>query len=384
MSLLFGEKRSISFQDFWGSGGDVDTLGNSVEGALRLVPLYACVRLIADQFASAPLHAYREAKDGSRERLTQQPPLLTQPTPTGSMFDWKYRAITSLLLRGNAVGLAMSFDGLLKPKQVVWLNPDRCSVDDSGPTPVYYYEGRRLPREQVVHIPAFVLAGKTWGLSPLRMFMTTFETGHAAQALAKNTYSNNGIPAGKLRNTEKTITPEVAAAAKAKFREAVAGRDVFVTGADWDFDVIGLPADEARFIETIKMTATQVASIYGVRPEKVGGDSGSSLTYGNREQDAQDLVTETMLPWFTRFEEVVTGLLPLAEYAKFNVDAMVRADLKTRMEAHEIAQRIGLETNGEARRIEDRPPLSDDEKAEWLQIWKQPKENTPPSSRSHA
>ena len=56
-------------------------------------------------------------------------------------------------------------------------------------------------------------------------------------------------------------------------------------------------------------------------------------------------------------------------YAKFDADANVRADLKTRMEAHEIAQRAGIETNPEARHVEDKPPMSDAERAEWLQTW---------------
>ena len=50
----------------------------------------------------------------------------------------------------------------------------------------------------------------------------------------------------------------------------------------------------------------------------------------------------------------------------------VRADLRTRMEAHEIAQRAGLETNPEARRLEDRPPLTEQERADWLALWRRP------------
>jgi HK97 family phage portal protein len=373
MSLLFGgERRSISYQDFWGTGGDIDTLGNSDEGALRLVPFYAAVDLIANQFASSPLRAYRERPDGSRERLSAQPPIVTNPCAYGTAFEWKFRLIVSLLIHGNAYGLVTSVDGLGRPSSIDWLKPTQVGVDESGSLPRYYWQNRDVPRDLMFHIPAFTMPGKYKGLSPLKLFMTTFEAGHAAQVMSRDTYQNGSVPTGKLRNTEKTVDKKAAAEAKERFKAAVQGRDLFVTGKDWDYEAISLPPDQARFIEQQKLTATQIANIFHLPPERIGGETGNSLTYGNREQDTQDLVTFALLSWFTRVEEAMFPLLPRPQYFKFNVDSMVRADLKTRMEAHEIALRSGIETNDEARRLEDRPPLTDDEKAEWIATWKKP------------
>ena len=95
-------------------------------------------------------------------------------------------------------------------------------------------------------------------------------------------------------------------------------------------------------------------------------ETGSSMTYGNREQDSLDLVTFGLRPWFVRFEDALTALMPRPQYAKFNIYAIVRADLLTRMQAHEIATRVGIETTTEARDVEDRPPLTDVERQEWL------------------
>ena len=70
-----------------------------------------------------------------------------------------------------------------------------------------------------------------------------------------------------------------------------------------------------------------------------------------------------------RVEDTFTAVMPQPEYAKFNADALVRADLKSRMEAHEIAQRAGVETNDEARHVEDKAPMTDPERSQWLQTW---------------
>jgi HK97 family phage portal protein len=380
VSLLFGhrEQRSISYQDVFASGGRVDTLGTGMEHAARLVPVYAAWRLISDQFASTPWHAYREQGDGTKVRMPSEPRLVTDPSPVGvPLTAWKTQLIVSMLARGNAYGLRV---GAPFPSGIVWLHPDKVSVDESGPLPEYYYQGRHVDRAELVHVPWFLFPGKFVGLSPVAAFRTTLDTGHAAQTTARDWFENGAIPSVHFRNVGKTLKPDEAKVAKTLYKEAVSGRDALVTGNDWTLETIGVPADEARFIETLKLTATQVATIYGIPPEMVGGETGSSLTYATVEQNAQNFLTFTMRPWFTRVEDAITSLLPRPQYVKFEMDSIVRADLKSRMESHEIAMRIGVETNDEARALEDRPPLTADQKNEWLSVWK-PQPQTTPGTR---
>jgi hypothetical protein len=44
---------------------------------------------------------------------------------------------------------------------------------------------------------------------------------------------------------------------------------------------------------------------------------------------------------------------------KFNVDAMIRVDTKTRYEVHQISREIGLDNIDELRALEDKAPLPD-------------------------
>lgn len=362
------ERRSLSFQDVFGTGGSIDLLGNGAEAALRLVPLYAATRLIADQFAAAPLRGYREASDGSTQRMQPQPPLMRSPSAVGhTPFTWKYQCITSLLLRGNATGVITGLDANGYATSVEWLHPDKVSIEDSNPTrPHFYYENRPLDPAGILHIPAYVIAGRWRGVSPIGAFKVAFETGQLAQTSARDWFANGMAPAGHLKNTARKLNPDEAGQVKKRFKAAIANRDMFVSGNDWSFDSIAVAADEARFIETLKLSATQIASIYGVPAEMIGGEAGGSMTYQNVEQQGINLVTYTLRPWFARVEEALTAVMPKPQYAKFNVDAIVRADLKTRMQAHEIALHIGLETQDEGRRLEDKPPLTDQERADWL------------------
>lgn len=383
MSLFFGrrpESRAISYGDVWSRGGDVSTLSSSsINSALRLAPVFASTRLLADQFAAAPLRAFRLAPDGSKSKLAKQPMLFTTPNAATGLFAWKYQAITSCLLRGNTTGVITSLDTNGWPATVVWLNPDDVTiVEQSMRPPEFYYCGRELDPATVVHIPGYVVAGSVVGLSPLAAFKTVIETGLRAQDFGNDWFKNGAVPGGILRNTAQTISSETAAVARDRFKAATRGRELFVTGSDWDFMTLSVPADEARFIETLKLTATQIANVYGVPPERVGGETGSSMTYGNREQDSLDLVTFGLRPWLVRFEETLTTLLPRPQYAKFNIDAIVRADLETRMRSHAIALAAGIETNNEARDVEDRPPLTVAERQEWLDNYRTQSSPVPP------
>ena len=383
MSLFFGRKaedRAISYQSLWSSGDDVSTLSAaSINTALRLAPVYAATRLLADQFAAAPLRAYRTAPDGSKARLDRQPSLIVNPSANVSAFTWKYQAITSVLLRGNAYGLITSLDAGGWPTTIEWLSPDKVQVDETTSRAVYYYDGRLLGRSSLVHTPGYVVAGACVAASPLAAFKTVIETGLRAQDFGRDWFKNGAVPGGILKNTEQVVSAEVADVAKRRFKAATANRELFVTGSDWDYSTLSVPADEARFIETLKLTATQIANVYGVPPERVGGETGSSMTYGNREQDSLDLVTFGLRPWFVRFEETLSTLMPRPQYARFNIDAIVRADLLTRMQAHAIALENGLETNDEAREIEDRPPLTSEQKAEWVNTYRRPTATPSPS-----
>ena len=63
------------------------------------------------------------------------------------------------------------------------------------------------------------------------------------------------------------------------------------------------------------------------------------------------------MPWVSRIEQKLTDYIPRGQYAKFNLDALLRPDTKTRYEAHKIALDGGFLTVDEVREIEDLDPM---------------------------
>lgn len=350
------EQRALSYQDVWGSGGPANGLrGTTQERALRLAPVYAATRLLSDAVASLPLKTYRTAGDARMALPT--PALFKSPAASGTRYDWLHRCMSSLALRGNAYGLVVASDGEGTPTQIEWLHPDDVTIEDNlAITPVWFYKGRRLNPGEMFHIAAYTLPGQILGLSPVAYFASTTETGLLAQQYGRDWFANGSTPAAVLE-TDRNVSREDAAILKARFKEAATGRDVAVLGLDVKYRPISVPAEESQFLETIKASANQVAAIYGVPPEKVGGETGGSLTYASVEQNSIDLLTWTLRPWLARLEIAFSQLLPDDEEVRFNPDAMLRTDLLSRMQAYGMALDQGWRNRDEVRALEDEPPL---------------------------
>jgi len=345
----------------WDVGGSRYTVVNT-DQALSLVPVFASVRLLASQIASLPLHAYRKVGD-TRTRIAT-PSLFTQPAAKGTLYDWLHRCVTSLALRGNAYGLITRRDANEYPTMVEWLHPDDVWVDDLAPSgpgsytnPIFYWQGRIIPAEDLLHIAWFTVPGRVCGLSPIAACASTMSTGLSAQTYTADWFNNGAVPPGEFRNTAKTVNQTEADIISARLNAAIKRRKPLVYGNDWEYKAIAVSAHEAKFVETLKLNATQVANIFGIPPEMVGGEAGGSLTYNTTEQNGINFVKFTLRPWLELLEQAFTALTPRPQYLKFNVDALLRADLAGRMAAYKTAREIGLNNIDELRALEDEPPL---------------------------
>jgi HK97 family phage portal protein len=357
------EKRSIDSVP-WGQGGGVGGGSVSVDRALRLAPVYAAGRILASNLAAAPLRQYRET--GGTVQSLPLASLFSSPSVQGNLHDWVKRAVLSMVYRGNAVGYITARDYLGYPTMIEWLPMDWVHVVDSMPSgegsfvnPIWYILGNRIPAEDIVHIPWFTLPGKVLGLSPIGAFASMATTNLAAQEYMEAWHATGGVPPGTFKNMTQTVDQADAAVIKARLMEAIRSRQPIVYGKDWDYNPITVPAYEAQFISTLKLGATQLAAIYGVPPELIGGETGGSMSYSSPEQREIELIQLTLLPWMSTLESHLSMLIPRGQCVKFDADALIRLDPLTRWSIYEKQRLIGGANVDEIRNKENMPPLPD-------------------------
>jgi len=184
--------------------------------ALGLPALYSCVRLLADSLASLPLKTYIKPPGSVHAARYEGPSLFDKPSVTGTLYDWLFVAMTSLLLHGNAWGYITGRDGYGYPTGIEWIPPEDVAVMDDETQPwnplrarIYAY-GRLMDRSELFHIRAFTVAGRTEGISPLRAFALTVTSGLEAQRYGTSWYASGGFPPGTFQNQEIEIDADQA------------------------------------------------------------------------------------------------------------------------------------------------------------------------------
>ena len=357
----------------FGSGGPVhpSRYHHGQDRALSLAPMYGAITLLADGVASLPLKIYRN--DGGKKVLWTGPTIFDSPAPVGDYYDWIFQAMSSLLIHGNALGYIAGRDGFGYPTTIIWLPYEKCHIqDDETPDfaspvkPRYYFMGRQIPQEDLLHIKAFTVAGRTAGISPLEAFRLLIQGGHDQQAYSNEWFGNGGFPPGTFKNSEQEVDTQQSREIRANLTETLRLRQPLVYGRDWDYNPISVPPDQAQFVETSRLTATHFATIYQVPPDRIGGSKGDSLTYSSVEMATNDLITWSLRKWMRRLETAFFGIMPLQRYAKFDADDLVRTDQATRYANYKISREIGLETVDEMRDADDMPPLKSGVGAEEL------------------
>ena len=334
----------------------------TTESAMRLSAVWACVRLLAGVGSTLPLDTYRIVNGVTSE--VRRPSLFDQPSPGVSLPTWLYQVWSSLLTDGNAYGVATEFGANSYPSSVELLDPSLVSWrPDADAGWVALLDGRpvdRWPNGPLWHVPLFTMPGAPYGLSPVQNARQSIAAGIAAESFGSQFFTAGGNP-NAILYSESELSAEQAAGIKSAFTAATSmNREPAVMGAGLRYERIQVSPEEAQFLDTQRFTVEQVARIYGVFPEMIGGaTSGSNVTYANREQRAADWLTFGLMPYLIPIEEALSSLVPRPQRVRFNTDALLRSDTKTRYEAHAIGLSAGFLTVDEVRALEDLEPLDE-------------------------
>lgn len=353
MSLFFRRGEQRAMQSWFGTAADGPNGVITPETAVTLPSVYAALRHIVDFASTLPIDCYRRVGE---DRIKINPPQLISgldaPGRPGAV-TWVGQALYAMTTIGNAVGWIAETDGNGFPTSVWWLRRDRWSFDEQ--TRQWYAFGQAVPSSQILHIPWMVPAGYVLGLSPLQIFIATVKAGLSAQEYS-DIKRGGGIPPSVLKNVERELNPTEAEVVRNRAVVSFQRGEPFVTGNDWDLSMTAIPPNQAQFIETLKLSAGQIAAIYGVDPVEVGGEAPNSLTYAT-EEARQLKRAANVNPYVERIERAVSRVLPDKQYIKFNIDAKIRVDVSTRIDIIGAQIADGRLSVNEARALEDMPPV---------------------------
>lgn len=349
-----------------GSSGPVPVTADS---ALRHSAVWAACRLRADLVSTTPVDVFRRVEGVQVE--VPKPPLLTEPDG-GPLVHWLYSTQFDLDRYGNAFGVVTARDSSGLPARVELVAASEVVVRGRGPVIDHWLvAGKRYEVRDVWHERQHTVAGLPLGLSPIAYAAWSIGGYLSAQQFALDWFDNGVAPSGHFKNTEMAIVePEKAEAIKQRFKQAVKGRDVLVTGKDWEFNLVAADAAQAQFLEQMKYGVSDIARFFGVPGDLLEAEvSTGSITYANVTQRNLQLLVLNLGPVFVRREAALSAALPKPRYVKFNTDALLRMDPQTRanMLLAQVAGRVLAPS--EARELDNRPPFTPEQETEFDRLF---------------
>ena len=318
---------------YFGTSGSGKSV--TVQSAIQLSTVYACVRVISETIASLPLGIYETVNDGN-EKATDHPLYrLLHDEPNSEMTSFVFREVmlAHLLLYGN------SYSQIIRSgkNQVIGLYPllpDHMDVDrDSKGNLTYTYttsDGKTVsikPRD-VLHIPGLGFDG-VMGYSPIALEKNAIGLGIASEEYGSKFFSNGARPSGILTHPNTVKNPK---ALRESWNSAYGGSSnsnrVAILEEGMKFEPIAIPNNEAQFLETRKFQ-----------------------------------VDET---WLVRIEQAMNrALLSDQEkgrfFVQFNIDGLMRGDYKSRMEGYAIGRQNGWLSANDIRALENQNPIPADQ-----------------------
>lgn len=353
---LYGSTYSFFF------GGTASGKTVNERTAMQTTAVYACVRILAETIASLPLNVYRSTDNGKEKATDHQLYYLLhdEPNPEMTSFVFRETLMSHLLLWGNAYAQVIR-DGRGKVLALYPLLPDRMTVDRTAEGQLYY-EYRKdtgyviLRPEDILHIPGLGFDGLV-GYSPIAMAKNAIGMAIATEEYGGKFFANGASPGGVLEHPGVVKDPaRIRESWNAVYQGSGNAHRIAVLEEGMKFQSIGIPPEQAQFLETRKFQTEEICRIFRVPPHLVA--NLDKATFSNIEHQSISFVVHTIRPWLVRLEQGMnkTLLSPSEKgqyFVGFVVDGLLRGDYASRMQGYAIGIQNGFLSPNDVRTLEN-------------------------------
>ena len=339
--------------------------------SLQIATVTRCVHVLADNIAQLPLKVYRRDSQGNKDEATSHPLsrlLHRRPNALMTPYTWKQVLFASVLLRGNAYQEIM-WGGDGWPAELWPLLPGAMNARLEGRKPVYEYSsgiedgGRagRINPGRIHHLRGLSHDGFV-GHSVVRQAMQTMGLALATEEFGARFFGHGATP-GLVLQHPNTLTPEAAGRIRASWEAQHKGLEgshrPAVLEEGMTVERIGIPPEEAQFLQTRRYQAIEICRWFGVPPHMVF--DLERATFSNIEHQSIAFVQDSLMPWIVNHEEQLRIDLIEREgwesdiWAEYQVEGRLRGDTLSRYRTYQIGVMYGLASRNEVRAKENLP-----------------------------
>lgn len=365
------ESRGISYQTMWAAGDTVDIgnlAGTSInsDSAFQVNAIFSAVSLISDTISTLPIDAFI-SRDGARFAFRPKPSWVDQPDIDIPRQAFYSQVITSLLLDGNAF-IRVYSNRKGEVVNLVTLNPTTVDIVRNGIGRLQFNvtgEDKPLSSDEVIYIPDLLRPGQIRGVSRIHALKENFGLALALEKFAA-TFFGSGTNLAGVIEFPGNLTQEQADNLRGGFDSRHSGwsrsNRTGVLSGGATFKPTQIDPQSSSLIESRRMAVEDVARAFNIPPHLLG--LPGTMAYASVEENNRAWLTTSISPMVQKIEGAISPLMkrsPGGEnaYIKFNMDALLRANMQARMAAYATGLQSGWLTINDVRRWEDLYPVDD-------------------------
>ena len=334
----------------------------SISEALGVPAILRAVTLISNTVGSLSIQGIRDEMP-----MDEAPRIITRPDPFRTPQE-VYRDMSwQMATRGETVLWIAARDFNAVPLSLIVVPLAELTIEENTRNrlfPIYRWGevtstrySAANPSGDFVHI-TFAKQGPLdlRGVGPLQLCGAATSVAVEAQEWAANFFASGGYPSVLLKS-EVDLTELEAAKLKAQWVETPSNMPK-VTNPSLSVEEFGANPQGAQMMQARDYQNGDAARMFGIPGSLLDYSSpGSSLTYQNLEGEFGKFVRGCLaINYLAPIEQALSDLLPRAIVARFYVDGLLRADIKTRYEVYASGITSGVLTVDEARTKEGLAP----------------------------
>ncbi len=349
----------------------------SNDSAMRLITVQNCVRVRAATISQLPCHVFEKlGNDDFKEVPDFYLYNLLNDQPNSWMESPIFWAMVEAFIctRGNFIAYKLGIEG--RPvRELIPITDKVVKVEQNKDYSLTYYvrfnngEEVLVPQNKIMHIRGLLTFDGIMGVNPIEYSRETIGLGTSQVAFLGNFFSK-GMHPGAIFRHPMTLDPITHANKREALRQKYSG-----LGKTWEMMLIDenmtvefpkITLVDAQYLEIMKMTEAQICGLYRV-PLMLIQSGDKTPTYASAEQFMINYCVIGVAPDCRNYEKTIQSSLMSQEerkkyFVKFNIDALLRGDFKTRMEGFNIGINAEIINPNEARKkMEMRPYKGGDE-----------------------
>lgn len=319
--------------------------------AVKVIAVFACLRLISEQLSCLPINVYKYNEKGKEKDRTHHVDYLISESPNEYMtaFEFWQMMIVNLMLCGECYAEIVRKNG--RPIEL-WPIPSNRVIKDTKnyKEPVYFIqtnnEYKILYSEDILHIPGM---GQEYlkSYNPVVIARDCLGLSIAAERFASDYFANGAHPSGVVE-TDNTLSETAFTRLKDSINEKYVGlgktNRVMLLEEGMKYKSIAGAPKESQMLETRQHQVVEVARLFNVPPHKIM--DMTRATFSNIEELNISFAQDTLVPYCVRIQQSLKQKLFLTHekkeyFIEYNLGALLRGKLKDRYEAYAIGRNWG-------------------------------------------